>query len=154
LSYLKSTKATDAPEASRLTERIQGLVAELVTSQNEDGGWPWVVARGPGNRPSDRLTSARVVWALSTAESLGLMTDPKVLAKATTWLTQVSASNWTDLNDLETRAALLHALSTRNKATFEQANSLNRVRQNLSDVALAYLALTFANLDRVNLGDE
>src|SRR5206468_3195839 len=40
------------------------------------------------------------------------------------------------------------------KATFEQANALNRLRQNLSDAALAYLALTFANLDRKGLGIE
>src|SRR5262249_31061012 len=35
-----------------------------------------------------------------------------------------------------------------------QANALNRLRQNLSSVALAYLALTFANLDRGALADE
>ena len=45
-------RATGAPEALRLTERIRGLVAELVALQNEDGGWPWVAgtqrsARGP-----------------------------------------------------------------------------------------------------------
>src|SRR5262249_44485153 len=36
LGYLKSTRAGDAPEASRLTEQIQGLVAELITLQAED----------------------------------------------------------------------------------------------------------------------
>jgi len=49
---------------------------------------------------------------------------------------------------------LLHALSTRHAAGFEAANSLNRVRNELSDPALAYLALTFANLDRVSLAGE
>src|SRR5262249_56125022 len=42
----------------------------------------------------------------------------------------------------------------RHKASFEQANALNRVRQGLSNVSLAYLALTFANLDRATLGAE
>ena len=98
------------------------------------------------------MTSACVVWALASAESLGLLTDAEVLDKATTWLTQEFAK--VEGGDRETRAALLHALSTRREATFEQANSLNRVRQGLSDVALAYLALTFANLDRASLGDE
>ena len=56
--------------------------------------------------------------------------------------------------DHETRAVLLHALSTRKQAAFEQANSLNRLRQGLSDVALAYLALTLANLDRAPLAGE
>ena len=30
------------PDAQRVSERIQGLVAELIAAQNEDGGWPWV----------------------------------------------------------------------------------------------------------------
>jgi tetratricopeptide (TPR) repeat protein len=57
-------------------------------------------------------------------------------------------------SDHETRAALLHALSTRRAAGFEAANSLNRLRNDLSDAALAYLALTFANLDRPSLAGE
>ncbi len=70
LRYLHDARATAAPEAQRLTERIQGLVAELIAAQNPDGGWPWVAAPPPlsiVNRPdqslqSDRLSSAAVVW--------------------------------------------------------------------------------------------
>jgi uncharacterized protein YfaS (alpha-2-macroglobulin family)/TolA-binding protein len=152
MAYLQWTRATGTPEAARLTDRIRGLVSELVSLQNEDGGWPWVAGTKGQPRPSDRMTSARVVWSLTTAESLGLMTDPAVLDKAATWLAQEFAK--LEGGDNETRATLLHALSTRNKASFEQANALNRVRQGLSNVSLAYLALTFAILDRVSLGDE
>ena len=42
LEYLRSTKRDEAPEALRLSERIRGLVAELIGSQNSDGGWAWV----------------------------------------------------------------------------------------------------------------
>ena len=42
-----------APEAARLTDRIRGLVAELIAAQNEDGGWPWV-ARGRRGRTEPR----------------------------------------------------------------------------------------------------
>ena len=56
--------------------------------------------------------------------------------------------------DLDARAAILHALSTRRGASFEMANSLNRERQSLSNTALAYLALTFANLNRPELAGE
>ncbi|HEX8201838.1 MAG TPA: alpha-2-macroglobulin family protein, partial [Isosphaeraceae bacterium] len=150
LGYLKAAGGAEAPEAVRLTERVRGLVAELIPLQNEDGGWPWV--GGSGGRPSDRNASARVAWALAAAEPFGLLADPKALEKAATYLAGEFAK--TDAADHETRAALLHALSTRDRATFEQANALNRLRQNLPDVALAYLALTFANLDRAALADE
>ena len=51
--------------------------------------------------------------------------------------------------DHETRAALLHALSARRAAGFESANSLNRVRSELSDAGLAYLALNQLDVVRV-----
>src|SRR5262249_44808120 len=127
--------------------------------QNQDGGWPWVsgggLPRAAGKEPvttSDRLASAAVVWALASAEPLGLVSDLKVLDQAVHYLKQELSK--TSGSDHETRAALLHALSARRSCGFESANSLNRVRNELSDPALAYLALTFANLDRSNLAGE
>jgi tetratricopeptide (TPR) repeat protein len=160
LRYLREARAGAAPEAQRLTDRIQGLVAELVAAQNPDGGWPWVATPPPlaiANRPaaapsSDRLTSAAVFWALATAEPLGLSTDPKVLDQALAYLNQEFSR--THGSDLESRAALVHAMSTRHAASFETANSLNRLRDHLSSPALAYLALTFANLDRTTMAGE
>jgi len=161
LRYLKSTRGgSAAPEAERLTARVRGLVSELTAAQNDDGGWPWVGGSGPVSppnpqakgRPSDRLGSAQVVWALSAVEPLGLLTDPKALEKAAAYLTQEYAR--IGAGDQEARALVLHALATRGKASFETANSLNRVRQSLSDPALAYLALTFSVLDRAPLAGE
>ncbi|MFO0952538.1 MAG: hypothetical protein U0835_15600, partial [Isosphaeraceae bacterium] len=159
LAYLRTTAgASAAPEAHRLTDRVRGLVTELTASQAEDGGWAWVqptgLARSPqnSNPSSDRMTTTRVVWALASAEPLGLLSDPKTLDRACAYLTQEYAR--LGAGDHETRAAILHALSTRGKASFETANSLNRLRQGLSDPALAYLALTFANLDRKPLAGE
>src|SRR5262249_24122630 len=86
------------------------------------------------------------------AEPLGLLSDVKVADKADQFLAQEFAK--ADAADHDSRATLLHALSVRRKASFEQANALNRVRQNLSDAALAYLSLTVANLDRPELADE
>jgi alpha-2-macroglobulin len=106
----------------------------------------------PAPSGSERRTTAAVVWALASAESLGLLTDPKVLNQGVAYLAQeyskISGA------DHETRAAVLHALSTRRAASFEAANSLNRLRSELSDSALAYLALTFANLERPSLAGE
>ena len=42
LAYLRTTRSSGTPDAERLSGRIQGLVAELIAAQNEDGGWPWV----------------------------------------------------------------------------------------------------------------
>ena len=154
LSYLSTTpKASAAPEASRLAERIRGLVSELVSLQADDGGWPWVAAPLKGAPlPSDRLTSARALWALATAETLGYVGDSGTLDRAANYLTQIYGQ--IQPGDQETRAVMLHALSTRGKANFETANSLNRVRQSLSDTALASLALALVNLDRVSLAGE
>jgi TolA-binding protein len=160
LDYLRSARATAAPEAQRVRERANGLVATLVAAQNEDGGWPWVTAsplsqsasNAPAASPSDRMTSAAVAWALATAEPLGLVPDLKTLDSATAYLKQQFAK--TSGNDYETRAAILHALSARRAATFEAANAVNRSRDVLSNQALAHLALTFANLDRATLADE
>ena len=142
-----------ADEGDRLADRIRGLVAELVAAQNEDGGWSWIAGRPGQPNPGDRLTTARALWALRGAWQLGgMMTEPQAVEKASAYLAQEFAR--ADAADRETRAAILHALAAWGKATFEQANALNRDRQNLSDAALAYLALTFARLDRPALADE
>lgn len=152
LKYLQSLGGTAAPEAVRLTDRIRGIAAELVTLQNDDGGWPWVSPETGKALPSDPVTSARATWALAQTEQLALLSDPAALDRAVAYLEPQSAK--TDAADQDTRAALLHALSTRRKASFESANALNRARASLSDVALAYLALTFANLERKELAAE
>ncbi len=58
LQYLRTARATAAPEAARLTERIQGLVASLIAAQNQDGGWPWV-SGGPLPRSSANAANRR-----------------------------------------------------------------------------------------------
>ncbi len=157
LDYLRATGGADAPEASRLGDRLRGIASELVAAQNDDGGWPWVagaVVEGEPTppRPSDRLASTRALWALAAAADLGMLPDPAPADRGVAYLQQEFAK--VDAADLESRAAVLHALSTRRAASFEQANGLNRARQNLTDAALAYLALTFAKLDRPTLADE
>ncbi|WP_156512722.1 MG2 domain-containing protein [Planctomyces sp. SH-PL62] len=158
LQYLRKSRPGDSGEARRLVDRIQGLVSQLTASQREDGGWGWMAAapdRPENNKQvsgSDRFTSASVFWALASAEELGLLPDPGVRDRAGAWLN--SAITGTDPRDRDARAAILHALSVRKLAGFEAANSLNRERQNLSNGALAYLALTFANLGRPELAAE
>ncbi|MEO6808597.1 MAG: MG2 domain-containing protein, partial [Isosphaeraceae bacterium] len=146
LGYLRNVGGADAPEATRLSDRVRSLAAELVTRQNDDGGWPWTKG---GSNPD---ASARATWALAAASPLGLVPSIQALDKAVTYLTGEFPK--VESSDHDTRAAILHALATRHRATFEQANALNRLRQGLSDIALAYLALTFHELDRKGLGGE
>ena len=156
LEYLRRIRPEGSPDHERLVDRIQGLVAELTSARLDDGGWAWVgsPATGDANPPSsDRLATAAAFWALASAERLGLLTDPSVCDQAGAWLVQAMTGG-TDARDLDARAALLHALSARNLASFEMANSLNRERQNLSSAALAHLALTFANMGRPELAGE
>ncbi len=155
LAYLREARTPEAPEAARLSRSDSRARRR---AGHEPGrrrrlalGRP---SRGPRiERPvSDRSTSAHACCALASARSVGLLPDPSSLDKATNYL----AAEFTKAgNDYEARAAtLLHALAAAGKASFEQANSLNRVRQNLPDSALAYLALTLAHLDRASLAGE
>ena len=152
LSYLRGAGGSVGQDANRLTEHVRAGVAELITSQNDDGGWPWVAAEAGKNLPSDRPTSALALWALAEAERLGLATDTSLLDKAAGFLEGQYAQ--IDAGDTDTRAAVLHALASRRRASFELANGLNRQRQELSDAALAHLALTFADLERPSLATE
>ncbi|WP_165074525.1 MG2 domain-containing protein [Paludisphaera rhizosphaerae] len=158
LDYLRKARAGDSGDARRLVGRIQGLVSQLTASQRDDGGWGWMAAAPdrPENNAqvsgSDRYTTASVFWALATAGELGLLPDSSVLDKGAAWIE--AAISRVDSRDRDARAALLHALSVRKRAGFEAANSLNRERQNLSNAALAHLALTFANLGRPELAAE
>lgn len=151
--YLRAIQGAAAPEAARLSGRIQGLASELVSLQNEDGGWPWIPVGDGKTSPSDVATSSRAIWALNYAESQGLLSDRNVMEKGVNYLSNVFSKNPIP-NDPETRAMVVHALSVRKRASFEAANSLNRLRQNLPSAALAYLAMTFANLDREGLARE
>ncbi len=81
-----------------------------------------------------------------------MLTDPSALDKSVNYLAAEFAKAGS--GNTEARAMILHAMATRGKASFENANALNRIRQSLSDASLAYLALTFAQLDRKPLASE
>jgi uncharacterized protein YfaS (alpha-2-macroglobulin family)/TolA-binding protein len=152
LHYLRAIKADQAPEAQRLSARIQGLTSELITLQNDDGGWPWVAPAAGGKSPSDRMTSALAARAFAAAWSQAMMTDSAAFDRAAHYLAQ----EWGKVPaaDLEMRAMVQHALAAMRRGSFEQANALNRSRQSLPDAALAELALALAALDRASLAGE
>ncbi len=107
------------------------------TGQSPEREWELVLGRperGTGGEPrirGDPLVTARVVWALTAAESLGLGADPAVMDLAARSLEQAMAR--LDAGDYVARAGVLHALSLRNQARFESVNALYRDRGSLSE---------------------
>lgn len=145
---LGATRHAGGPEARQLDSRIRAAVGELVAAQADDGGWSWT-GRAAG---SERLTSARVVWALALARQAGYPLPDATLDQGRAYLTaQLAAVAETDY---DTRVVLLHALQVAGIDQFTQANRLFRNRQSLSPHAVAWLALALATSDHAPMAVE
>jgi len=152
LTYVRDARSTNPAEAIRLRDRARGVVAELISAQNRDGGWPWVAPRsGQAAGSSDRNAASAAAWALREAARAGIDVDPNALSRAGDYLVAEFGRAGADLGG---RAAVLHALAVLGRANFEQANALNRGRQNLGDASLAHLAMALGLLDRPSLAGE
>lgn len=128
----------------RLSARARTLVAGLVSSQSAEGTWTC--------QSLERLTTARVFWALIEARRSGIVVDQSALDKAAAaLLKQFEAC---DANDTDSKAVILHALSTDRRADFANCNRLYRDRNALGNSALAHLARAFFNLDRREIATE
>ena len=136
------------PRAEDLDARIRGGLGLLLLAQNEDGGWSWSDRGGK----SERLSSARVVWALALTRRAGYAVPDNAVQSALRYLGHEASI--VDAQDYETRAVLLHAATMAGEGNFTAANQLHRERANLSPAALAYLALTLAEMDRMAMAGE
>ncbi len=146
LEYARATNALEADHA-RLTERARTLISALIVSQHGDGGWSW-----KGSSRADFAVTSMAYWALSDATRLGFTVSDATLTKARALLNQYyqrAASA-----DHEQRAIVLHALSVSGDADFKLANTLYRERNGLTPIAIAYAAMTLANLDRDDMAVE
>jgi TolA-binding protein len=153
MTYLRAVGAGNSPDATRLSGRIRGLVSELITLQNDDGGWPWVAPSTPGTKaPSDRMTSVIAALAFRAAWEQAAMVDAAAYDRAANYI--ASQQGQVEAADLEMRTMIQYAMASLKKGSFESANALNRVRQSLPDAALAELALTLATLERPALANE
>ena len=147
LGYLKKVggHTTDNRE---LLARARTHVGRLVTTQNRDGGWSWI---GGGLESHPRVTS-RNLWAMAAARQAGVAVDDQTIAKTIAYLETAFAQ--TNQKDNDTKAVILHALSTLGEADFAYANRLYRQRNQMTDAALAYTALVFVNLERLEIAGE
>ncbi len=147
LDYQK--KVGDNPTDNRsLLARARTLVSRLVTTQNDDGGWSLVRGTAASN---DRVT-ARNLWALTATRDSGVAVDDQAIANAANYLKTAFAQ--TNKNGEDTKASILYSLSTLDDLDFARANRLYRRRNQMSNVSLAYAALVFVNLNRLEIADE
>ncbi|MBI5866074.1 MAG: outer membrane protein assembly factor BamD [Planctomycetes bacterium] len=135
-------------DARLLDERIGGLVAQLLSAQNEDGGLSWCGGKGA----SDPWTTATVGWSLGKARKDGHAIADAAISKLTDYLQKAFAAAGTEQTEL--KAITLHGISWLTDADFAHANRLYRNRDSLSAAALGHLALTFIRLDRKPIAAE
>jgi len=146
---LGATRDAAGPYAESLDARIRSSISLVISLQNDDGGWGWASA---GKKTSNRYHAARTLWAISLARSAGYRIADDAYDKAINFVqTKLSQSA---VADYETKIVLLHALTVADHADFPLANQLYRNRQSLSPAALAYLALTYAEMDRKQTAGE
>ncbi len=135
-------------DAQALDRRIATVLADLVASQGDAGGWTWTGQWGE----ADLLSTARATWALSLAHAAGHPVPAKTIAAALEALRKGIAE--TEEADHDRQAILLHAMTVAGESNFSLANRLHRDRAQLSPAALAYLALTMAEMDRNDTAAE
>jgi len=146
---LGATRDAAGPHAESLDARVRSSIGMLASLQNDDGGWGWASA---GKKTSNRYHSARTLWAISLARSAGYGIADDAYDKAINFVqTKLSQSAVTDY---ETKIVLLHALTVADHSDFRLANQFYRNRQSLTPAALAYLALTYAEMDRKQTAGE
>ncbi len=143
LGYANAGKA-DATYSHRLAERARALIGTLVSSQGQDGSWNSEVVGG--------YTTARVFWALIEARKAGLTVHKDSIDKAAAFL--LKQLEGFEANDSDSKAIVLHALSTDKRADFAACNRLYRERNTLGSATLAYLTRAFFHMDRKEIAAE
>jgi len=138
----------EANAAMQLNERINGLIAQLLSVQDDDGAWSWAGQA----RDADVWTTAHAAWALGKAQRDGYPVAEGARSKLTDWLKKQYAD--AKPGDTELKASLLHGLSWIDEADFGHANRLFRNRASLNSAGLSQLALTFLQIDRKQMAIE
>ncbi len=75
---LGATRDASSPQAQALDARIRTAISQIVSAQQDDGGWSWT-GHGSG---SHRYTASRAVWALALAKRAGYKIADERLEKA------------------------------------------------------------------------
>jgi alpha-2-macroglobulin len=129
-------RKADDLHSRRLAERARALVAAT-------GGQPgqWQLEQ----QHHHRFTTARAFWAWSP-HATPASPCTRIPRKTAAFL--LKQLEGLDANDNDSKAIVLHALSTDKRADFAACNRLYRDRNTLGSATLAYLTRAFYNIDR------
>ncbi|WP_158265496.1 tetratricopeptide repeat protein [Blastopirellula marina] len=136
------------PALDTVKSSVDASIASLIVMQNDEGGFSWSGAQTGTNRYS----TARAVWALADAKKAGHRVDTDLLQKSVHALKNEIPK--LAVGDYDSKATILHALTVAGSGDFSLANQLHRNRPSLSAAGCAYLALTFAEMDRTDTARE
>jgi len=143
IGYLENRSAY-RQDLDRAQMRARALVAQLSTSQLDNGAWRY------GRGSSEIQVTALAHWALALANEAGVRVDANVLKRSEEFLRDRYSRIAQDAYEL--RSMILHALSAYGGTDFAFVNRLYRQRNSLSEAALAYTALCLHALDRRDMG--
>lgn len=133
---------------AELLSRSRGLVALLLGSRSNSGGWPSCY----GNLTDDPHSTAAVAIALGRAREFGLTVPEDELVGLRGHLREHFRS--IGATETEEKALYLHAMARVGAATTDYTSRLFRERAQLSNTALAHLALALAVDGRAPLAAE
>ncbi|MDF1842279.1 MAG: tetratricopeptide repeat protein [Rubripirellula sp.] len=150
LNMIGNARQNDTPQTGAIGRRITSAVAQLLSSQNQEGGWAWNGLTE--TKTSDPYLSARVMWSLSEAKRAGFVVPQDSFAKGKAMLQSSLAS--ASQTDLALQTILLHSLTLAGSGDFSVANRLYRERNRLNASGLIHLALSLDQLKRPEMARE
>lgn len=132
--------AIDSPDLkTRLDRTLDEGLQHLLTLQNMDGGWGWWQ-----KDESDTYITAYVLFGLAKARDAGLTLPVEAINKASSYLSSnlSSPNQTTEAWKLDRLAFELFALKQSGQGNLASANSLYKLRDQLSPWAKAMLTLS------------
>ncbi|WDI39828.1 DUF6340 family protein [Bremerella sp. P1] len=147
-NLLKQSPDQGGPSLDTVKSKVDAAIASLIVMQNDNGGFSWSGSQSGTNRYS----TARALWALAAARKAGHRVDPDLIQKTVHAIKNEIPK--LPVGDYDSKATLLHALTIADAGDFSLANQLHRNRQSLTASGCAYLALTFAEMNRNDTARE
>ena len=141
MQRLRQGTDEEKQHAETLRPLCQDLVSQLAL-QESNGGWSW---GGLGIAP-DILTTAQTWWAMDAASKAGIVVSEKLKGRVERFLEANYAGIPAD--DYDKKSAVLHAMAAVGRADYANAAPILRVREKLSDSALAFLTAALIRMER------